>query len=229
MCNAVRDNPERVQFVGYDPHVIRYLAFCFAGFVAGIAGALAAISFEIANAAYLGAAQSGVVLFATYIGGTGFFIGPIIGAIFVTCLSLTLSDLTMVWQLYFGLFFIAVVMFAPGGISGLLMMHRPLVRAGTLVTVLRVYLVALVPTLALAMIVGFILAIEIVVQHTVNAGEDRHAKAFGVHFNAASPLIWLLAVALIIDGFAAARRTWRWVGKTWDEALVAAREKGFHA
>ena len=88
MCNAVRDNPERVQFVGYDPHVIRFLAFCFAGFFAGIAGALTAINFEIANAAYLGAAQSGVVLMATYIGGVGFFIGPIIGAIFVTYLYL---------------------------------------------------------------------------------------------------------------------------------------------
>ena len=143
MCNAVRDNPERVQFVGYDPHVIRFLAFCFAGFFAGIAGALAAINFEIANAAYLGAMQSGVVLMATYIGGVGFFIGPIVGAIFVTYLLLALSDLTAVWQLYFGLFFIAVVMFAPGGITGLLMKHRPLVRAGTLFTVLRAYLVAL--------------------------------------------------------------------------------------
>jgi branched-chain amino acid transport system permease protein len=185
MCNAVRDNPERVQFVGYDPHVIRFLAFCFAGFFAGIAGALAAINFEIANSAYLGAAQSGVVLFATYIGGVGFFIGPIVGAIFVTYFSLALSDLTSVWQLYFGLFFIAIVMFAPGGITGLLMKHRPLVRAGTLVAVLRAYLVALVPTLT--MIAGLILAIEIVVQHTVNAGQDPNTKAFGVHFNAASP------------------------------------------
>src|SRR6201999_1384594 len=100
ICNAVRDNPERVQFIGYDPHVVRYLAFCFAGFFAGIAGALAAINFEIANSAYLGAAQSGTVLFSTYIGGIGFFIGPIVGAIFVTLLSLGLSDLTTVWQLY---------------------------------------------------------------------------------------------------------------------------------
>jgi branched-chain amino acid transport system permease protein len=227
MCNAVRDNPERVQFVGYDPHIIRFLAFCFAGFFAGIAGALAAINFEIANSAYLSAAQSGVVLFATYIGGVGFFIGPIIGAIFVTYFSLALSDLTSVWQLYFGLFFIAVVMFAPGGVTGLLMKHRLLVRAGTLVTVLRAYLVALVPTLT--MIAGLILAIEVVVQHTVNAGQDPNTKAFGVHFNAASPLIWFLAVALITSGFVVARRTWRWVGNAWDEALVAARKKGFHA
>ena len=227
MCNAVRDNPERVQFVGYDPHVIRFLAFCLAGFFAGIAGALAAINFEIANAAYLGAAQSGVVLFATYIGGAGFFIGPIVGAIFVTYFSLALSDFTSVWQLYFGLFFIAVVMFAPRGITGLLMKHRPLVQAGTLATVLRAYLAALVPTLT--MIAGLILAIEIVVQHTVNAGEDPYTKAFGVHFNAASPSIWLLAVALIIGGFVVARRTWTWVGNAWDEALIVAREKGFHA
>jgi len=227
MCNAVRDNPERVQFVGYDPHVIRFLAFCIAGFFAGIAGALAAINFEIANAAYLGSMQSGVVLMATYIGGAGFFIGPIVGAIFVTYLLLALSDLTAVWQLYFGLFFISVVMFAPGGITGLLMKHRPLVRAGTLFTVLRAYLVALVPTLT--MIAGLILAIEIVAQHTVNAGEDPNTKAFGVRFNAASPWIWLLAVALVIGGFVVARQTWRWVGKAWDEALIAAREKGFYA
>ena len=47
--------PNASQFVGYDPHVVRYLAFCFSGFFAGIAGALAAINFEIANSAYLGA------------------------------------------------------------------------------------------------------------------------------------------------------------------------------
>jgi branched-chain amino acid transport system permease protein len=76
--------------------------------------------------------QSGTVLFSAYIGGIGFFIGPVVGAIFVTILSLGLSDLTTVWQLYFGLIFIAVVMFAPGGITGLLMMHRPLLRNGML-------------------------------------------------------------------------------------------------
>ena len=92
---------------------------------------------------------------------------------------------------------------------------------------LRAYLVALVPTLT--MIAGLILAIEIVVQHTVNAGQDPNTKAFGVHFNAASPWIWLLAAALVIGGFVVARGTWRWVGKAWDEALIAAREKGFHA
>ena len=227
MCNAVRDNPERVQFVGYNPHVIRYLAFCFSGFFAGIAGALAAINFEIANSAYLGAVQSGTVLFAAYIGGIGFFIGPIVGAIVVTILSLGLSDLTQVWQLYFGLIFIAVVLFAPGGITGLLMMHRPLLRAGNLFKLLPGYLAALVATAA--MIAGLILAIETIVHYTVNPGDDSHIKAFGVGFDAASPYIWATAAVLMIGGYLAARRTWTWVGHAWDNATHEAREKGIAA
>jgi len=223
MCNAVRDNPERVQFVGYDPHVVRYIAFCFAGFFAGIAGALAAINFEIANSAYLGAVQSGTVLFSTYIGGVGFFIGPVVGAIFVTFLSLGLSDLTSVWQLYFGLFFILVVAFAPGGITGLLMMHRPLIRGGTLGKVIPSYLVAIVPTLAL--LIGLMLAIESLVHHTMNPTEDPNIKAFGIPFNASSPITWAVSLILIAGGFFVARMTWKRVAVAWDEALTVARAK----
>jgi branched-chain amino acid transport system permease protein len=227
MCNAVRDNPERVQFVGYDPHVVRYLAFCFAGFFAGIAGALAAINFEIANSAYLGAVQSGTVLFATYIGGIGFFIGPIVGAIFVTFLSLGLSDVTPVWQLYFGLIFIAVVMFAPGGLTGILMMHRPLLKAGLLNRMLPSYLIAFVPTLA--MVTGLMLTIETIVHYSVSPGDDPHIRSFGVGFDAASPLIWASAAILLIGGFVVARITWRRIAHAWDEALSLAREKGIAA
>jgi len=227
MCNAVRDNPERVQFVGYNPHVVRYLAFCFSGFFAGIAGALAAINFEIANSAYLGAQQSGTVLFAAFIGGIGFFIGPIVGAIFVTILSLGLSDLTQVWQLYFGLIFIAVVLFAPGGITGLLMMHRPLLKAGTLPQVLPSYLFALVPTLA--MIAGLVLAVETIVHYTVNPGDDSHIKAFGIPFDAASPSIWAISAVLLVGGFLVARKDWVRVKEAWDRAGSLAREKDVSA
>ena len=226
MCNAVRDNPERVQFVGYDPHVVRYIAFCFAGFFAGIAGALAAINFEIANSAYLGAVQSGTVLFATYIGGVGFFIGPIVGAIFVTILSLGLSDVTPVWQLYFGLIFIAVVMYAPGGLTGLIMMHRPLIRAGTLSKVIPSYAVAFLPTLA--MVTGLALVIECVV-YAMHGDGNPDIRAFGVPFNAASPITWGIAVVLLVGGFFVARITWTRIAHAWDDALVVAREKGLAA
>src|ERR1700761_6922996 len=171
ICNAVRDNPERVNFIGYDPHVVRYLAYAFSGFFAGIAGGLTAINFEIATSAYLGATQSGLVLFAAFIGGTAYFFGPILGAILVTYLQLGLTNVTSVWQLYFGIIFIVIVMYAPGGIAGLMMMHRPLIRARTLGMVIPSYLVALLPTLALAL--GIILSIETVARFGGSEGDGN--------------------------------------------------------
>jgi len=79
MCNAVRENPERVEFVGYNPQFVRFLAFSLAGMFAGVAGSLAAINIELAQASFVGAAQSGAVLLAAYIGGVAFFVGPIDG------------------------------------------------------------------------------------------------------------------------------------------------------
>jgi branched-chain amino acid transport system permease protein len=227
MCNAVRDNPERVQFIGYDPHVVRYLSFCFAGFFAGIAGALAAINFEIANAAYLGAVQSGVVLFATFIGGVSYFFGPILGAVVVTMLQLELSDVTTVWQLYFGIIFIGIVMFAPGGLASLLMMHRPLVRAGTLPMVLPAYLVAIVPTILFAC--GVILTIEILAAYSQGNAASATIRLFRIPFEAANPMTWLAAAVLTVGGFFVARMTWRGVTAAWDRAMMAARERGYHA
>lgn len=223
ICNAVRDNPERVQFIGYDPHVVRYIAFCFAGFFAGIAGGLAAINFEIANSAYLGAIQSGLVLFSTFIGGTAFFFGPILGAILVTYLQLGLTNLTTAWQLYFGIIFIGIVMYAPGGIAGLLMMHRPLIRAGTLWTVIPSYLVAIVPTVALAC--GVILTIETVARFS---GGDA-INLFGIAFNPTSPGTWIAAAILVVGGAFVARLTWRRIAEAWDRAATVARDRGYLA
>lgn len=223
VCNAVRDNPERVEFIGYDPHVVRYIAYGFAGFFAGIAGGLSAINFEIANAAYLGAMQSGIVLFAAFIGGTAYFFGPILGAILVTYLQLGLTDVTSVWQLYFGIIFIGIVMFAPGGIAGILMMHRPLIRAGTLGMVIPSYLVALVPTLALAC--GVILVIEIVARYDAGSGGSV-INLLGVPFNAVSPLTWLAAAVLTIGGLFVARLSWRRIAEAWDRAMTVARDRG---
>ncbi|UFZ03149.1 branched-chain amino acid ABC transporter permease [Bradyrhizobium ontarionense] len=221
ISNAVRDNPERVQFIGYDPHVVRYLAFCFAGFFAGIAGGLAAISFEIANSAYLGAIQSGLVLFATFIGGTAYFFGPILGAALVTYLQLGLTNVTSVWQLYFGIIFIGIVMFAPGGIAGILMMHRPLARAGTLWSVLPSYLVAIVPTAAL--VCGVILTIETIARYP--GGESNPINLFGIAFNPTSPATWITAAVLLSGGFVVARLTWQRIAQAWDRAASAARER----
>ncbi|KWV59066.1 ABC transporter permease [Bradyrhizobium macuxiense] len=227
ICNAVRDNPERVEFIGYDPHVVRYFAYMFAGFFAGIAGGLTAINFEIANSAYLGATQSGLVLFAAFIGGTAYFFGPILGAILVTYLQLGLTNVTSVWQLYFGIIFIGIVMFAPGGIAGILMKHRPLIRARTLGTVIPSYLVAALPTLAL--VLGIILSIETVARYTASEGEGNVINLVGIPFVATAPTTWAVAVVLVVGGFLIARVTWRRVAEAWDRAATVARDRGYLA
>ena len=59
ILNAVRDNPERVEFIGYNTQKVRYLAFIIAGFFAGISGGLGALNFEIVTAEVVGAGRSG--------------------------------------------------------------------------------------------------------------------------------------------------------------------------
>ncbi|SDR60306.1 amino acid/amide ABC transporter membrane protein 2, HAAT family [Rhizobiales bacterium GAS113] len=226
MCNAVRDNPQRVQFIGYNPQIIRYMAFCLSGLFAGIAGALAAINFELANSAVFSAALSGTVLLATFIGGAGHFVGPILGGVLVSYLQNMLSDITDIWQLYFGLMFIAVVLFAPGGLAGIIMMHRPLLKAGTLWRLVPAYLGALLPTLV--MVAGLVLTIETVAHLTKGPGGFA-MQLFGLSLDARSWQAWALALAPLALGLAAMRLTIPNAARAWDLAMAGAREKGIAA
>jgi branched-chain amino acid transport system permease protein len=132
MLNAVRDNPERVEFIGYSTQRVRYLAFIISGFFAGIAGGMAAINFEIATAEVVGAARSGGYLLFTFLGGATFFFGPIIGGVLMVIASVLLSEFTKAWLLYLGLIFLFMVMYAPGGIASLIMMNLRVAAFGKL-------------------------------------------------------------------------------------------------
>ena len=227
MCNAVRENAERAQFVGYNPTMVRFMAFSLAGLFAGIAGGLAAINFELVNSAAVGAEQSGLVLLAAYIGGVGNFIGPVIGAVLVTWLEVMLSDLTDVWQLYFGLLFVAVVMFAPNGIAGLVMRHEPLWQArayGSMLRLALAYLIALVP--ALLLLAGLIMVIEMGYHLSVKASEGPTISLFHLTLNTTSALPWLAAAVLIGGGFFLFRLTWPLVDGVWHNALARAQGAG---
>ena len=70
-------------------------------------------------------------------------LGAVLGAIVLTWLQVNLSDYTTAWQLYLGLFFMAIVLYAPGGLAGLIMMHVPMLRTRAFAGVLRSYAVAL--------------------------------------------------------------------------------------
>ncbi|EJE48867.1 ABC-type branched-chain amino acid transport system, permease component [Acidovorax sp. CF316] len=120
IINAVRDNPERVAFIGYDPRWARYLTLVVSSLFAGVSGALSAINFEIVTAENVGAARSGAILLFTFIGGVGYFFGPVLGAVIGVAATVLLSEVTQAWQLYLGVFFILTVMFVPGGAAELL-------------------------------------------------------------------------------------------------------------
>lgn len=121
IANAVRDNPQRAAFIGHDPRRVRYLMFMLSAFFAGVGGALTAINFEIVSAENLGLLRSAQILLFTFIGGIGYFFGPMIGALVGVLFSSLLSAYTRGWQLYLGLLFVLVVLFAPGGIAGVWM------------------------------------------------------------------------------------------------------------
>lgn len=216
MANAVRENPERAEFVGYSTQMIRFISFCLAGAFAGIAGALAAINFEIMNALSVSGAQSGAVLLMTYIGGVGHFLGPILGAILITALQISLSDYTGAWMLYFGLMFILVVMYVPGGLAGLIMVHEPVWRTGLLHRLVPSYLLLAVP--ALICLSGAVGVIELAHHALVKAAsEGPQMLLFGLGFSSRAWLPWLCAIALFALGAALCRVVWPKVKEAWSE------------
>jgi branched-chain amino acid transport system permease protein len=224
ICNAVRDNPERARFIGYNTRTVCLIAFSLSGLFAGVAGGLAAINFEIMNAAQLGAAQSGTVILMTYIGGIGNFAGPILGAILVTYLQVMLSDATEVWQLYFGLLFIGMVMFAPDGIAGLLARQLPLLQGRTLHRVVPFYVMTLLP--GVTAVAGLSMIIEMT-NHLMVHAADGPAMAF-LHIQLAADefLPWLAALALLAGGAGLLVPAARATRRAYDAALGDARRFG---
>jgi branched-chain amino acid transport system permease protein len=225
MCNAVRENPERVEFVGYSPRMLRLIAFCFAAFFAGVAGGLAAISFEIMNAQQLGAQQSALVLVMAYIGGVGSFAGPIVGAVMITYLQIMLSDVTSAWQLYFGLMFIGVVMFVPEGVVGWIRLHLRALRGGSAWGLAPAY--ATVGPALIASAAGAIMIIELANHELAQARSEGSAmRLFGFDVDASTPAPWIVAVALFVTGTFFVLRYWPMVGDAWAAVNAHLRLRG---
>jgi branched-chain amino acid transport system permease protein len=174
------------------------------------------------NAQELSAQQSGVVLLMTYVGGVGYFFGPIIGAVIVTLLQTMLSDVTDVWQLYFGLLFMAVVLFSPGGIAGWLMLHEEAARRGEAWRLTPSYLMV-APAIA-AGLAGAILIIELASRLLPGAsGEGAAARLFG--FDPASSAPWVVAIALLGAGGGFGRLLWPKVEDAWSDVDMRLRRR----
>ena len=207
MLNAVRDNPERVEFVGYNTQRIRYTAFIIAGFFAGISGGLGALNFEIVTAEVVHAARSGAYLLFTFLGGATFFFGPIIGAILMVLAFVLFSEFTKAWLLYLGLIFLFMVMYAPGGFASLIMMNFRVAAFGKLRQLWASYL-ALTVT-GLVALVGAAAMVEMTYHLQLSSAEGSDIKFMGVTLNTAGLDNWLGAAAIMAVGlvlFEVARR-----------------------
>ncbi len=215
IANAVRDNPERAEFVGYDTQRVRWFTLIISAFFAGIAGALGMINFEIVTAENVSAARSGGVLLAAFIGGVGFFFGPIIGACVFIFFVVALSGYTQAWLLYLGLFFMLMVMFAPGGIASLVMMQVQLVARKRFGRIAPHYLGA--GASGLLVLAALILTVEMTYKISVDSADGALMNLFGVEFDAAAAIPWAVAGGLWIAGgwlFNIARKR---VARVWGE------------
>lgn len=219
MANAVRDNPERAEFLGYSARWVRFYSFVASGFFAGVSGGLFAINYEILTEENLNTASSGVILLVTFLGGVGFFFGPIIGAIVFTLVQTVLSLQTELWAFYAGSLFLATVMFFPGGLAGLLMMHVPVFKLGKARSLIGPYLKTLLP--AAIGIFGLAALVEMTFHYRHAATGDNEMTLFWTTFDSHTILPWIIAGAVTLIGLGIARATAPDLKEAWNEANTA--------
>ncbi len=207
MLNASRDNPERVEFVGYDTQFVRFFSFVASGFFMGIAGGLGALNFEIVTAEVVGAARSGAYLLFTFLGGATYFFGPIIGAVLMVLALVLLSELTLAWLLWLGLLFVFMVMYAPGGIASLIMVNARVAGFGRLRPLLPWYGALLVTVLLILSGAGAM--VEMVYHLQLNQALGPRLKFLGIELDTHGIGSWGGSALLLLIGtvlFELARR-----------------------
>lgn len=216
MAMAVRDNPLRAQCLGYSAARVRLLCFLVAGTCAGLAGALFAIHNEIITSQALGTANAGQVLLMCFLGGTGYFLGPVIGAVLLTLFQALLSDYTSLSTLYLGLLFVGCVMVLPGGLAGLLVQLHGLWQRGTLRLLARPLARCALPTGGLLLSVIGLLEL---------AAREGEALA-GLRLQGGGAWSWLGLAALAVVATLLLRHQLPALSDAWQQAGASGDRQG---
>jgi len=226
MVNAVRDNPERVEFIGYNTQWVRYLTLILSAFFAGIAGGLGAINFEIVSAENVSALRSGSVLLFVFIGGIGFFFGPLLGAVVGIFFSVMLSEFTPAWQLYLGLFFILLVRYAPAGLASLILMLLRVASFGQFGRIGKPLLA--VCGAVLVGLLGLVMGIEMLYHLTLDGANGSVLTRFGQAIDTKTAGPWLVAGGLMLAGILAYRKFQPGYYAAWSDvnADIVAKQRG---
>jgi branched-chain amino acid transport system permease protein len=223
IANAVRDNPERAEFIGYNIQRVRFFVLIASAFFAGIAGGLSAINFEIVTAENVSALRSAGVLVATFIGGAMFFFGPILGAVIFVFFAVALSDYTKAWQFYLGVFFVSMVMFAPGGVASLILMNLRVMKHRLFGRLRDAYAGVLLSGLIL--LVGVVMVVEMSYHLTLNFASGSKMRLFGFPIDSAAPEIWLLAIGVLVAGAASFEAMRRYFAREWGVVQAEIEER----
>jgi branched-chain amino acid transport system permease protein len=169
----------------------------------------------------LHAYTSGIVIMMAFVGGVGYFFGPIIGALLITVLQMVVSSITAAWLFYFGLMFLVVVLYAPGGVASVVVEHRRLWQAGVLGRLAPAYLLAALPVLLVG--AGVIAVVEMV--YRVMKEQSARLRVFGLTVDATRGLFWVAVALAIALGVLLLRKVGRTVSDERHRAYATLRQE----
>jgi branched-chain amino acid transport system permease protein len=205
---ALRDNEQRIRFLGYDAHKAKILVFATSALFSGVAGGLLAMSNETANYNIFSTHMSAQVVLHAFVGGSGVFLGPVLGASLLTLFGFLVSEMTRSWLLYQGVIFVLVMLFLPKGLGGAL---ADLWRVRARIDWARVAGPVALSTLGGLLTAGgavfIIQALEHILDTTYKAtvartGDWEPVSLLGASWDPLSVVTWLLPLAVVALGLA---------------------------
>lgn len=120
VLRAIKEDPNRVRYFGYNVASYETLAFCTSAAIASWAGMLYVLVLQFASPTYLGVSFSLAIVIWCAVGGRNSLVAAALGGIIVNILEGRLSDIFVEgWMLFLGVLFIFVVLFMPNGLFGI--------------------------------------------------------------------------------------------------------------
>lgn len=127
LLKAIRENPERAEFVGINVKFYQWTAFVLSAVFTAIGGALLAPRIFVVSPDLLHWSTSAEPIIVTLIGGPSSFLGPIVGSIVFIGLEELMEDFTNHWQVAVGAILIPIVLYTRGGIVGVFTNDEPII------------------------------------------------------------------------------------------------------
>ncbi|WP_046866286.1 branched-chain amino acid ABC transporter permease [Microvirga massiliensis] len=225
---ALRENEQRVRFLGYDTHTTKVVVFAISAALSGAAGGLLAVANETANYSLFSIHMSAQVVLHTFVGGAGFFFGPVIGASLLTLFSVFVSEATRSWLLYQGILFVLVMLFAPRGIGGVIDIHLRHWRRLEWGSLVPAYALSLVSACCIGMAVIFVVEATgiLLSDHYAalrrSSGSAPPLTLFGQSWDPTSLMTWAVPLMLVVIGAVLLPPARRQVRAAWDRILERA-------